>query len=118
MRPYFGRAEMPERSLPDDPRPSTQIKPSLTRPSSPDDKPMSPIFPHQRARESVADLFGQFGHPVAPTRRYAQVMSELATVARPAGFIAKMSRRVAVALTISIGVGLLLIHGWKSSPSS
>jgi hypothetical protein len=45
-------------------------------------------------------------------------MSELATAARPAGFIAKMSRRVAVALTISIGVGVLLMHGWRSSPSS
>ncbi len=43
-------------------------------------------------------------------------MSEPARAARP-GFIATISRRVAVALTISIGVGLLLIHGWKSSPS-
>jgi histidine kinase/histidine kinase/DNA gyrase B/HSP90-like ATPase len=45
-------------------------------------------------------------------------MSELATAARPAGFIAKTSRRVAVALTISSGVGLLLMHGWKSGPSA
>jgi Histidine kinase len=45
-------------------------------------------------------------------------MSELTTVARPAGIIAKTSRRVAVALTISIGVGLLMMHGWRSSPSS
>src|SRR5204863_7693415 len=45
-------------------------------------------------------------------------MSELATAARPAGFIAKISRRVAVALTISIGVGLLMMHGWRSSPPS
>ena len=45
-------------------------------------------------------------------------MSDLATAARPAGFIAKISRRVAVALTISIGVGLLMMHGWRSSPTS
>jgi signal transduction histidine kinase len=45
-------------------------------------------------------------------------MSELATAATPAGFIAKLPRRVAVALTNSIGVGLLLIHGWKGSPST
>ncbi len=45
-------------------------------------------------------------------------MSELETAARPAGMIAKMSRRVAVALTMSIGVGLLLMHGWTTSPSS
>jgi signal transduction histidine kinase len=45
-------------------------------------------------------------------------MSEVATAARPAGLIAKTSRRVAVALTISIGVGLLLMHGWQNSPST
>jgi signal transduction histidine kinase len=44
-------------------------------------------------------------------------MSELATAATPAGFIAKTSRRVAVALTLSIGVGLLLMHGWTTAPS-
>ena len=46
-------------------------------------------------------------------------MSELATAARPAGSIAKTLRRVTVALTMAIGVGLLLMAaGWKSSPSS
>jgi Histidine kinase len=45
-------------------------------------------------------------------------MSELATAARPAGIIAKMSRRVAVALTISIAVGLLLLTHWGGSPSA
>jgi sensor histidine kinase YesM len=45
-------------------------------------------------------------------------MSELATAARPVGIIAKTARRVAVALTISIGVGLLLLRLWKSPPSS
>src|ERR1700693_727291 len=45
-------------------------------------------------------------------------MSELATAARPAGIIAKTARRVAVALTISIAVGLLLVIRWKGSPSS
>ena len=45
-------------------------------------------------------------------------MSELATAARPAGIIAKTSRRVAVALTISIAVGLLLLTHWRGSPSA
>ncbi|HYM26278.1 MAG TPA: histidine kinase [Vicinamibacterales bacterium] len=35
------------------------------------------------------------------------------TVARPAGAATRTSRRIAVALTISIGVGLLLLLGWK-----
>src|ERR1051326_1426796 len=42
-------------------------------------------------------------------------MSERTTVARPAGLTAKTARRLAVALTISIGVGLLLLLGWKGS---
>ena len=42
-------------------------------------------------------------------------MSEVPT---PAGMIAKTSRRVAVALTMSIGVALLLMSGWRSSPYS
>jgi hypothetical protein len=41
-------------------------------------------------------------------------MSELATAARPAGMIVKAARRVAVALTMSIVVGLLMMHGWNS----
>jgi len=45
-------------------------------------------------------------------------MTEVATAARPAGIMAKTARRVAVALTMSIGAGLLLIHGWKSPPSA
>ena len=45
-------------------------------------------------------------------------MSELPTAARPAAIIAKTARRVAVALTMSIGVGLLMMGGWRSSPSS
>jgi len=45
-------------------------------------------------------------------------MSEPATAARSAGFIAKRSRRLAVALTMSIGVGLLMLTGWRSSPFS
>jgi hypothetical protein len=45
-------------------------------------------------------------------------MSEAATAARPAGIIAKTSRRVALALTMSIGVGLLMLTTWRSSPSS
>jgi hypothetical protein len=45
-------------------------------------------------------------------------MSELATAARPAAIIAKTARRVAVALTMSIGVGLLMMSVWRGSPSS
>jgi len=45
-------------------------------------------------------------------------MSELATAAKPAGIIAKTSRRAAVGLTMSIGVGLLMMNVWRSSPSS
>src|SRR5438874_3434026 len=54
----------------------------------------------------------------SPTSRYPQVMSELATAARPAAIIAKTARRVAVALTMSIGVGLLMMSVWRSSASS
>jgi signal transduction histidine kinase len=43
-------------------------------------------------------------------------MSEVAAAARPAGVITKTSRRVAVALTISAAVGVLLMHGWTNSP--
>jgi sensor histidine kinase YesM len=41
-------------------------------------------------------------------------MAELATDPRPAGFITKTARRVAVALTISIAVCLLMITPWKN----
>jgi sensor histidine kinase YesM len=40
-------------------------------------------------------------------------MSEVATAARPAGILAKTARRVAVALAVSIGAGLLLVMPWK-----
>ena len=46
----------------------------------------------------------QFAH-----KQVSSVMSELATAPKPDGVIAKTSRRVAVALTMSIGVGLLMI---------
>ena len=45
-------------------------------------------------------------------------MSEAARAARPIGIIAKTSRRVAVALTIAIAVGLLLLTHRRSHPSS
>jgi hypothetical protein len=46
-------------------------------------------------------------------------MSELAAAAKPATLVAKTARRGAVALTLSIGVGLLLMMGsWRGSPSS
>lgn len=54
----------------------------------------------------------------SPTNRYPQVMSELAMGAKPAGIIAKTSRRVAVVLTMSIGVGLMMMSVWRGSPSS
>ena len=53
-----------------------------------------------------------------PQRPLLSFFRELATAARPAGIIAKTSRRVAVALTMSIGVGLLMMSVWRSSPSS
>ena len=43
-------------------------------------------------------------------------MSEWA--ARPAGILAKTSRRIAVALTIAIAVGFLMMSHWKSPPST
>jgi len=45
-------------------------------------------------------------------------MSDAATTAKPVGFLAKTSRRVVVALTMSIAVGLLLLHGWQSAPAA
>jgi len=48
-------------------------------------------------------------------------MSELATAAtgaKPAGIIAKTSRRAAVALTMSIGAGLLMTSVWRGFPSA
>jgi hypothetical protein len=45
-------------------------------------------------------------------------MSELATAGRPVGILAKTARRLAVALTLSIGIALLLWIPWKSSASS
>ena len=45
-------------------------------------------------------------------------MSELGMTSKPDGVIAKTSRRVAVALTMSVGVGLLMVYGWSSSPSA
>src|SRR5215218_4646988 len=46
------------------------------------------------------------------------VMSEVTATARPVGIVLKTPRRIAVALAMSIGVGLLMIHGWSSSPSA
>jgi hypothetical protein len=45
-------------------------------------------------------------------------MSEVTTAAKPAGLIAKTARRVAVALTMSIVVGLLMLTTWVGSPAS
>jgi sensor histidine kinase YesM len=45
-------------------------------------------------------------------------MSELATAARPGGMIAKTARRVGLALTISIAVTFLMMHGWTSGSFS
>lgn len=43
-------------------------------------------------------------------------MSEVATPARPVGYVAKTTRRLAVALTLAVGVGLLLWTLWHGSP--
>lgn len=45
-------------------------------------------------------------------------MSEPTTAARPAGITAKIPRRIGVALTISIVVGLLMMGIWRGSPSA
>ncbi|HET7434120.1 MAG TPA: histidine kinase [Thermoanaerobaculia bacterium] len=45
-------------------------------------------------------------------------MTEGATAAAPSGFVAKAARRLAVALTISIGIGLVMMEHWKSSTAS
>src|SRR5688500_10597872 len=45
------------------------------------------------------------------------VMSELATTVRPVGIVVKTTRRVAIAVTIAIGVALLLLILWKGSTS-
>ena len=45
-------------------------------------------------------------------------MSEAAAAARPVGLMAKTTRRIAVALTFSLTVGLLLLHGWHSARST
>ena len=37
---------------------------------------------------------------------------------RPLEIVVKTARRVAVALTMSIVVGLLMLHGWQSSTSA
>ena len=46
------------------------------------------------------------------------IMSELATPARPVGIVRTTVRRVAVALTMSIGVGGLMMTTWAGSPSA
>lgn len=45
-------------------------------------------------------------------------MAEVAVAGRPVGTIARISRRVAVALMLSTGCGVALLHGWNSPPSS
>jgi len=45
-------------------------------------------------------------------------MAEVAVAGRPVGALARISRRVAVALMLSTGCGVALLHGWNSPPSS
>jgi len=45
-------------------------------------------------------------------------MSDLATAPGPAATLAKTARRLTVALTMSIAVGLLMLSVWNNSPSS
>src|SRR5688572_15640802 len=47
-----------------------------------------------------------------------EVMSERATTAKPVGIVVKATRRVAIAVTIAIGVALLLLILWKGSTSA
>jgi len=74
-----------------------------------------------RARGSSNGALAERDAGAAP--RYADtgmldVTSDLATTAKPVGIVATMARRVAVALTISIGVALLLLILWKSPKSA
>ena len=46
------------------------------------------------------------------------VMSELSATARPVGIVVRMTRRVAVAVTIALGVALLLLILWNGSTST
>jgi signal transduction histidine kinase len=48
----------------------------------------------------------------------AQQRSQVAEDGRASGIVATTARRVAVALTMSTGVGLLMLHGWMSSTPS
>jgi hypothetical protein len=45
-------------------------------------------------------------------------MTDVATPARPGRILARAVRRVAVALTLAVGVALLLLSFWKSPPSA
>lgn len=45
-------------------------------------------------------------------------MPEVATAARPAGFLMRSLRRVVVALTVAMGVALLLLPLWRRTPQS
>jgi hypothetical protein len=70
-----------------------------------------------------ADYYRCAGEFMAPPAergpyKYARRHAELATTARPVGIVVKTTRRVAVALTMSIGVGLLMMTTWRSSPST
>jgi len=74
-----------------------------------------------RALEEVARPLAARAAGGAP--RYADtgmldVMSDLAATGKPVGIVAKMARRVGVALPISIGVALLLLILWKSPKSA
>ena len=56
------------------------------------------------------------GSPIPP-RSILSAMSELTARAKPPGLVGKTLRRVAVALTISTGVWLLLMTHWQTSRS-
>src|SRR5918995_2128355 len=73
-----------------------------------------------RALEEVARALAACAAGGAPHAHTGMldVMSDLAATAKPVGIVAKMARRVAVALAISIGVALLLLILWKSPKSA
>src|SRR4051812_45749487 len=72
----------------------------------------------QRAESGVCERVSRY---LRCTRRSAGILSVMFEVTAPvtqSGIIAKTGRRVALALAIGVGAGLLLLHGWTSSTFS
>jgi hypothetical protein len=83
------------------------------------DMPCSSKLSTSRGKLVLAGPAARIGHRSGVAQGVSlAAMTEVATAARPVGILAKTARRVAVALAVSIGVGLLMMNHWKSSSSS